>query len=60
MPNARPDLLFIMADRMAGPTLPINGHPVVKTPRLESLAAGGVTFRNACCNNPICAGGTKT
>ena len=27
----------------------------MKTPHLESLAAGGVTFRNAYCNNPICA-----
>ena len=55
MPNARPNFLFVMADQMAGPALPINGHPVVKTPHLESLAAGGVTFRNAYCNNPICA-----
>ena len=55
MSSARPNFLFIMADQMAGPALPINGHPVVKTPHLESLAAGGVTFRNAYCNNPICA-----
>ena len=40
---------------MAGPALPINGHRVVKTPHIESLAEGGVAFRNAYCNNPICA-----
>ena len=55
-PNfARPNFVFIMADQMAGPALPINGHGVVKTPYIESLAQGGVTFRNAYCNNPICA-----
>ena len=55
-PNfARPNFIFIMADQMAGPALPINGHGVVKTPHIESLAQGGVTFRNAYCNNPICA-----
>ena len=52
---ARPNFLFIMADQMAGPALPINGHRVVKTPHIESLAESGVTFRNAYCNNPICA-----
>ena len=53
--SARPNFLSIMADQMAGPALPINGHRVVKTPHIESLEESGVTFRNACCNNPICA-----
>ncbi len=51
----RPNFLFIMADQMAGPALPMYGHKVVKTPHLEALAADGVTFANAYCNNPICA-----
>jgi choline-sulfatase len=51
----QPNILFIMADQMAGPALPMYGNPVVKTPHLEKLAGDGVTFRNAYCNNPICA-----
>ncbi|MBF0279486.1 MAG: choline-sulfatase [SAR324 cluster bacterium] len=51
----QPNILFIMADQMAGPALPMYGHPVVKVPHLERLAHEGVTFRNAYCNNPVCA-----
>ena len=50
-----PNFLFIQADQMAAPVLPVYGHPLVKTPHLESLARDGVTFENAYCNNPICA-----
>jgi arylsulfatase A-like enzyme len=31
------------------------GHPVVKTPALDSIARQGVRFTRAYCNNPICA-----
>ena len=31
------------------------GNPVVKTPNIDRLAASGVVFENAYCNNPICA-----
>ena len=50
-----PNILFIQADQMAGPALPMYGHKVVKTPNLERLAENGTTFRNAYCNNPVCA-----
>lgn len=30
------------------------GHPVVKTPHLDALAARGVLFRNSYCTSPIC------
>lgn len=30
------------------------GHPLVRTPNLDRLAAEGVLFENAYCNNPIC------
>ena len=30
------------------------GHPLVQTPSLDRLAAEGVLFENAYCNNPIC------
>ena len=51
----RPNILFIQADQMAGPALPMYGNSVVKAPHLEGLAEEGTTFKNAYCNNPICA-----
>lgn len=50
-----PNILFIQADQMAGPALPMYGHAVVKTPHLQRLADNGTTFQNAYCNNPVCA-----
>ncbi len=46
----QPNFLFIMADQMAAPALPIYGHPVVQTPHLSRLAENGVVFDNAYCN----------
>lgn len=50
-----PNILFIQADQMAGPALPMYGHKVVKAPHLQRLADAGTTFQNAYCNNPVCA-----
>ena len=50
-----PNILFIQADQLAGPALPMYGHEVVKAPHLQRLAERGVTFQNAYCNNPVCA-----
>ena len=51
----QPNILFIQADQLAGPALPMYGHKVVKTPHLQQLADRGTTFKNAYCNNPVCA-----
>jgi choline-sulfatase len=51
----RPNILFLMADQMAGPALPFHGNPTVKAPHLTALAQGGVVFDNAYCNSPLCA-----
>lgn len=55
MPSKRPNILFIMADQLAGPALPFYGHPVVKAPHLTALAEDGVVFDRAYCNSPLCA-----
>ena len=55
MPTARPNILILMADQMAGLALPAYGHPGVKAPHLSRLAAGGVVFESAYCNSPLCA-----
>ena len=51
----RHNILFIQTDQMTAFALKQYGNPIVKTPNLDKLAAQGVVFKNAYCNNPICA-----
>jgi choline-sulfatase len=53
----RPNILFICSDQHSGHALAANGHPIVKTPHLDKLAAEGVNFQYAYCGNPVCAPG---
>ena len=55
MAEKKPNFLFIMADQMAAPALPIYGNKKVIAPNLERLAADGVVFENCYCNLPMCA-----
>jgi choline-sulfatase len=48
------NLLVIMADQHNPRFMGGAGHPVVKTPNLDSLAARGTRFVNAYTNSPIC------
>ncbi len=48
------NLLFIMSDEHSRRVLGCHGHPMVQTPHLDQLAAGGVRFTDAYCNSPIC------
>ena len=50
-----PNVLILMADQLTPRFLPCHGHPVVKAPALDALAAGGVVFDAAYCNTPLCA-----
>ena len=52
---SRKNILFIMADQMAAPLLPIYGPSPIKLPNLSRLAAQGVVFDAAYCNSPLCA-----
>jgi choline-sulfatase len=52
---SRPNILLIMADQLAAPFLPAYGHPVVKAPALNALAASGTVFESAYTNSPLCA-----
>ena len=40
------NILLITADQWRGECLSTLGHPVLKTPHLDALAADGVLFRN--------------
>ncbi len=54
-------ILFIMADQMAAPILPMHGKAALfgseklKTPHLDELARQAVVFDSAYCNSPLCA-----
>ncbi|MGQ0824551.1 MAG: alkaline phosphatase family protein [Actinomycetota bacterium] len=50
----RPNLLFVTADQFRGDCLSAAGHSVVRTPNLDRLAAGGVSFRRHFANAAPC------
>lgn len=51
---SRPNILFIMVDEMKWNAMSCEGHPIVKTPHLDRLAAEGTRFATACTVAPIC------
>lgn len=51
----RPNVLFIIVDDLNDMPLHPAGKPSVPTPNFDRLAARGVSFTNAHCNDPICA-----
>ena len=50
----QPDILLIMPDQMRGDCLSLLGHPVVRTPHLDQLAAQGTVFTRAYTTCPSC------
>lgn len=48
------NVVVLYADDWRHDTLGAAGHPVVKTPRLDGLAARGVRFTHACVTTAIC------
>ena len=50
----RPNILFIMVDEMKWDVLGCAGHPIVRTPNLDRLAAEGTRFATAYTVAPIC------
>ncbi len=51
---ARPNVLFIAIDDLNDWVGPLRGHPQVKTPFMDRLAARGTVFTNAHCQAPLC------
>jgi len=48
------NLIFIMSDEHNKRVLGCHGHPMIKTPNLDALAARGTDFTSAYTNCPIC------
>ncbi len=55
MGGTAPNIVLIMADQLAPQFTGAYGHPLVKTPHMETLAGRGTRFDSAYCNAPLCA-----
>ena len=53
--NEPPNIVLIVADDLGLYDLGCYGNPVIETPRLDALAAGGIKFTAAYCAAPICS-----
>lgn len=51
---AGPNVLFIVVDDLNDWVGAFGGHPQVRTPHMDALAARGVLFANAHCQSPLC------
>ena len=51
---ARPNVLFIAVDDLRDWVGHLGGHPNAKTPSIDRLAKGGVSFTRAYCSAPLC------
>lgn len=54
MTAGRPNILVIVSDQLRPFELGCHGHPVIRTPGIDRLAAGGVRFEHAVTPNPLC------
>ena len=48
------NILFIMCDQLRADYLSCYGHPYIRTPNIDALAAQGVRFNHAYCQDPLC------
>jgi choline-sulfatase len=53
-PAARPNVLMIVLDDLNDWVGHLGGHPDVRTPHLDALAARGLAFTNAHVAAPVC------
>ena len=51
---AKPNVLFIAVDDMR-PELGCYGNKIVKTPNMDRLAARGIVFNHAYCQQAVCS-----
>jgi len=49
-----PNILFICTDQFKADCAGYAGHPLVRTPNLDRLAARGTVFTNCYSNSPVC------
>jgi arylsulfatase A-like enzyme len=54
MPRRAKNILFIMCDQLRWDYLSCYGHPNLRTPNVDALAARGVRFTRAYVQSPVC------
>jgi choline-sulfatase len=52
--NSRPNIVILMCDQLGARALPAYGQPVVRSPRIDALAAGGTVFESCYSSFPLC------
>lgn len=52
---SKPNIIFVMADDMGWGQTGYRGHPVLKTPNLDAMAANGLRFERFYAGNPVCS-----
>lgn len=50
----RPNVLLVLTDQQSASAVGCAGNRFVTTPAMDSIAAAGTRFDNACCTNPVC------
>lgn len=53
--EAKPNIIFVMADDMGWGQTGYRGHPVLKTPNLDAMAENGLRFDRFYAGNPVCS-----
>src|SRR5258708_856325 len=51
----KPNLVFILTDNHGAWTLGCYGNKEIRTPNIDRLAAEGILFTRAFCNNSVCS-----
>jgi arylsulfatase A-like enzyme len=54
-PPARPNIVLLVADDLRHDALGCYGNRVARTPHLDAMSRGGVTFLSASCAHPLCS-----
>ncbi len=54
-PRNAPNVLFIMTDDQRQDAMSAYGNPILKTPNMDRIAAGGIRFTEAFVTNSLCA-----
>jgi arylsulfatase A-like enzyme len=52
--SQQPNIIYILTDDQRADMLGAAGHPLLKTPHLDQLAADGIRFNQAFCTSPVC------
>jgi choline-sulfatase len=55
--GTRPNIVYICSDQHSFRYTGYAGHPLVKTPNMDRIAARGTVFANTYCGNPVCTPG---